>query len=52
MTAITLAIPGAGPPGAATPEHEHLVRQIGHSEIGGIEMNAELYSPRSINQAK
>jgi len=41
MTARILEIPGAGQTGAATPEHEHLVRQIGHSEIGGIEMNAE-----------
>ncbi len=33
--------PGAGQTGAATPEHENQVQQVGHFEIGGIDMNAE-----------
>ncbi len=41
MNPRILITPGAGQTGAATPEHEHQVQQVGHFEIGGIDMNAE-----------
>ncbi len=41
MNPRILVIPGAGQTGAATPEHEHQVQQVGHFEIGGTDMNAK-----------